>query len=75
MFQINSTLFDKYAHFDFKENTSGRLFGIDLLDAVVKHVCPYCGNKLKMMASKPFAYCSNPKKHKKSFIISKSKLK
>lgn len=74
MFGIKNNLFDKYSKFEFKPNTSGKLFGIDLLDAVVKHRCPYCGNKLKMMSSRPFAYC-NSKKHLKTFLINKSKLK
>lgn len=52
----------------------GVLFPINLLDAVVKHVCPYCGCKLYEMKNKPFVYCKS-KSHSNRFIINKSKLK
>ncbi len=69
---MDLNLFDKYKNIEYQP--TGTLFPVDLLDAVVKHVCPYCGNKLYPMMSKPLMFCKS-KKHRNRFVIAKSKLK
>ena len=44
----------------------------DLLHALTQSRCPLCGNKLRVMRSRPTRYC-NGVKHKKTFIISDEK--
>lgn len=51
------------------------LFDIDLLDAVVKHVCPYHGTKLYEMRNRPYWFCKSKRGNKCGFIISSAKLK
>ena len=70
---LNAIDLSKYKDLPFKSTfDNGTLFPLDMRDAVVKHVCPYCQRKLYEMRDKPMAYCKNLT-HKR-FVIARSKL-
>lgn len=70
---IDKLLDDKYLS-RFKVYNSPTLFDApDENKLFADKRCKWCGNKLKIMRDKPFAYCSS-KKHKQRFICGIDKL-
>jgi hypothetical protein len=69
--EINTNILDKY-----KVIQSNTLFDLErdeMFHLLKENRCLICGNKLKFMRNGKLAYCKGVK-HKKTFIISISKL-
>lgn len=71
--QLQSIDFTRFDNLKFESTfDNGTLFPLDMRDAVVKHVCPYCQRRLYEMRDRPLVYCKN-RLHKR-FVMDKGKL-